>query len=410
MAAGSPVNPQNPVNARLLSLALGLAAGGLSAADRVTVTASHPLAAARPSETIVVPWAELVRHLPGSSPEKLMVRDAGGRMLPVQFTNFHPDDRTGKYDEVLFQHDFAAGEQSATFTIERSAAPVPPFPSRVFARWVPERYDDFAFENDRIAHRIYGPTLETAAAGRNTRMIGSGIDVWCKRVDYLIIDRWYLRGHDNYHKDNGEGLDLYSVGTTRGAGGTGVWDGQRLRVSNNWRSCRVLANGPIRAVFELTYGAWDAGRGATVAEVKRFTVDAGHNLHRVESTYSVFGGNELSVAIGLGKMKEKGEELAATVANHPADGWIGRWTVYRKEVEGQVGTGVVLGAGSFSGTADDDLNQLALTPVKDGQTLTYYVGAGWTRSGQFRDAAAWYDYLAAFAARVRAPVQVTLSD
>ncbi len=390
----------------LLLLVLGLAAGRLAAA--VTITVSHDLATARPAETIVVPWAEVLRRLPGAEPDKLIVRDAAGRVCPTQFTNFHPDDRTGRYDDVLFQHDFAAGEREAVFTLERVPAPVPPYPSRVFARFVPDRYDDFAFENDRIAHRIYGPTLATAAAG-STRLVASGIDVWCKRVDYLVVDRWYLRGHNQYHKDNGEGLDFYSVGTTRGAGGTGVWDGRQLHVSTNWQSWRVLANGPIRAVFELTYAAWDAGRGTTVAEVKRFTVDAGRNLHRVESTYSVQGAPEVTVAIGIGKMKAKGEDLPALVSRHPEAGWMSRWTTHPKESEGQLGTGVVLAAGAFAGTADDDQNQLALVPVKDGQTVAYYVGAGWSRSGQFRDAAAWEAYLSDFAARTRSPLRVVLS-
>ena len=43
--------------------------------------------------------------------------------------------------------------------------------AKVFGRHVPERKDDFAWENDRIAFRMYGPALE--ADGE----ISSGIDV-----------------------------------------------------------------------------------------------------------------------------------------------------------------------------------------------------------------------------------------
>ena len=394
---------------RVLLPALALLAGALSAADKVTVTVSHTLEAARPAETVVVPWPALFKNLGGNvEPDKLIVRDAAGVSLAYQFTNFNPDDRTGKYDEVLFQHDFAAGEKSATFTIERAAAPVPPFAFKVFARHVPERYDDFAFENDRIAHRIYGPGLETDIAGRS-RMIGSGIDVWCKRVPYPVIDRWYLRGHDAYHKDNGEGLDFYSAGTTRGAGGTGVWDGSRLRVSHNWKTARVVANGPVRAIFELTYSTWDAGNGATISEVKRFYVDAGVNFHRVESRYSVRGAASVDVAIGLGKMKDKGAELPSDVVNAPAQGIVSRWTKHANPaVEGELGTAAILPAG-FTRTLEDEANQLGLAPVKDGETVTYYVGAGWSRSGQFADAAAWHAYVRDFQARLAAPLQVAVS-
>ncbi len=57
---------------------------------------------------------------------------------------------------------------------------------------------------------------------------------------------------------------MYDVGTNRGAGGTGIWDGTRLHVSKNWRTWNVMANGPLRAVFELGYEPWDAGNGVMV--------------------------------------------------------------------------------------------------------------------------------------------------
>jgi len=42
---------------------------------------------------------------------------------------------------------------------------------------------------------------------------------------------------------------MYNVSQSRGAGGTGVWAGGKLYTSGNWKSWKVLANGPVRAVF-----------------------------------------------------------------------------------------------------------------------------------------------------------------
>jgi hypothetical protein len=84
---------------------------------------------------------------------------------------------------------------------------------------VQERLDDFAWENDRIGHRTYGPALAAPAppgSGKEV-LVTSGLDLWFKRVDYPIIDRWYNKGHDHYHKDEGEGMDMYNVGKSRGA-------------------------------------------------------------------------------------------------------------------------------------------------------------------------------------------------
>jgi GH18 family chitinase len=48
--------------------------------------------------------------------------------------------------------------------------------------------------------------------------------------------------------------------------------------------------------------------------------------------------------------------------------------------------------------------------VKPGEAVRYFAGGGWDKSGDFADAVAWNAYLAAFAARLRAPLRVTLAE
>lgn len=377
-----------------------LAAGALRAADQFTVTVANDDPAARPAAVITLPWHEIALRLPHVLPSHLVVKDAAGHVVPDQLINFRPEENHDYYQSIIFQHDFAAGEHTATFTVEAVDHPVHPFPAKVFARYVPERFDDFAWENDCIAHRIYGPALATPVAGK-TQMVSSGIDVWCKRVRYLTVNRWYLMGH--YHEDTGEGLDMYDVGTSRGCGGTGIWDGRTLRVSANYQTWRVLANGPIRAVFELTYAPWDAGNGVMVSETKRFTVDAGHNLDAMESTFTFQGAGELTVALGLGKHPKAKTDLT----ENPA-GWMTVWEKYHKH--GDVGCGVLLAPGETpAGFAQDDLNHLMLVKVKSGVPLRYYAGAGWSGSGDFSSQAEWNACVAGQAARAAAPLQVAFS-
>jgi hypothetical protein len=144
-----------------------------------------------------------------------------------------------------------------------------------------------AWENDRIAHRMYGFALNSPAADLvHERLRGSGIDVWGKRVTYPIIDRWYAKGHDQFHKDGeGEGLDLYSIGGSRGAGGTGAWDGSKLWTSDNFMTSQVLSNGPRRAAFKLTYAPVGCGGAGKVQETKTITVDCGVNFDSVASEF-----------------------------------------------------------------------------------------------------------------------------
>lgn len=394
------------------ALLLALAGTSAGAAERLAVTATHELDAARPAETISIPWSEVNRALPGALLQRLTVRDAAGHSLPYQVTNVAPEakDPQGKgiaYGELIFQHDFAAGEHSASFTVEKSEAVAPPFPVQAFARYVPERLDDFAWENDRIAHRTYGQALaapDTQGSGKEV-LVTSGLDIWFKRVRYPIVDRWYNKGHDHYHKDEGEGLDMYGVGTTRGAGGTGIWDGKQLYTSRNYAKWKVIANGPIRAIFELSYDAWDAA-GAKVSEVKRFTVDAGHDFDQIDSTFSFSGPASLTAAIGLNKTPAYAPQEPKVAATPlPAARALTQWVTQRNA--GDFGVAIVLPSGEPAYAADA-ANELILAPIRPGQPLRYYVGAIASWSGEVRDAAAWQRRVTAFAARLRAPVSIQL--
>jgi pectinesterase len=399
---------------RLLTalVALPLAA---FAADKFTITVSNESGLARPSETIAVPWSKVNEALPHAMIQHISVKDAAGHEVPFQVTNVAPESKDPQYigvayGDLLFQHDFSAGEKSASFTVEKTEAVSPPFPTKAFARYVPERLDDFAWENDRIGHRTYGPALaapDTEKRGKEV-LVTSGLDVWCKRVSYPIVDRWYNKGHDHYHHDEGEGMDMYQVGTSRGCGGTGVWDGSKLWVGRNYRTWKVIANGPVRAIFELTYEAWDAN-GVKVSEVKRFTVDAGHNLDQIDSTFTFDGPQELTVAVGLNKNNaDKGQNPTVKVTkNSDTSGWLSQWTTQEKNDE--LGTAVVIPAPAFAGFAEDKANELVLAKVTSGKPLRYYVGAGWTRSGQFASQQDWEAYVAAEGARAKSPVKVTLS-
>ncbi len=264
--------------------ALTLGAGTASAAG-VVITVTHDLDAARPAAVIAVPFRDIAALAPDLRMYHVIVRDPKGRALPAQITNYQHDHRAPPTTTWCSP---TTSRPARNAPCSRSSLPpprTPPDAPCVYARTVPERHDDMAWENDRIAHRMYGLALNTPAAG-GERLRGSGIDVWGKRVSYPVVDRWYAKGHDQFHKDEeGEGLDLYSIGGSRGAGGTGVWDGARLWTSDNFSSAQVLSNGPRRAAFRLTYAPWDAGVAGQVQETKQFTVDCGRNFDAVESTF-----------------------------------------------------------------------------------------------------------------------------
>lgn len=396
------------------SLPLGLCA---AIAAPATVIVHNPGGLPRPAATIEIDYRTLQQRLPTLRYDQLIVRDAEGTVLPSQVTSFVDVQRgPPQYEQLLFQHDFVRGETEARFSIEASPRPQPPFPNRVQARHVPERFDDFAWENDRSAHRAYGPGLETEAAGPD-RMVGSGLDLWTKRVPYLVMDRWYRKGHDGLHQDTGEGHDFYSVGTRRGVGGTGVWDGESLWVSGNWRRWRIFANGPIRAIFELEYAPFDAG-GVSVRETKRFFVDAGHHLDTVQSRFDFDpppDGGHITVAIGL--TAHPGAAAIERLAP-PEHRWLALWERYAARGLGELGTAVLLSPparpAGFARAGDpakgSPYDELLLVELRAGDSVQYHIGGAWSAEGSIRSAPQWREHLNTVAQGLARPLRLEWID
>ena len=391
---------------------LGFSASMASAAT-ATVTVTHDLDSARPAEIVSIPFAEIAAGLPDARMYHLVVRDSKGKVLPSQITNYEHDHRGVKYDDLVFSYGFKAGEKRATFTLENQPGAAPPEPPCVYARLVPERLDDIAWENDRIAHRMYGAALNSPAAGME-RLRGSGIDVWGKRVAYPIIDRWYAKGHDQFHKDEeGEGLDLYSIGGSRGAGGTGVWDGTKLWTSDNFVKAEVLSNGPRRAAFKLTYSPWDAGAAGSVSETKQLTTDCGQNFDSFASVFD-FVSNEAVIGIGITEHAQPQGFAKGVLTRDPDGRWMSFW---EENKDGGLGIAVILASGETpAGFAYEpaakppgNANNLLLVKAKDGVPVRYQAGAGWTGSGQFADRAAWETHVRSHADRALKPLRISVS-
>lgn len=384
-----------------MSIVLALLAGIAGAASvpqapapAATLTAKNPIDLARASETLVVPAGDLQKLLPAKDLRTVQVRDDSGAVLLTQAVDLNDD---GTFDELVFQADFTPG-QTRTFALTVGERRIPRIADfKAYGRFVRERRDDFAWENDRIAHRMYGAALETWA---QEPLTSSAVDVWTKRVRRLVINDWYMV--DDYHQDNGTGGDFYSAGKTRGCGGNGVWAGGRLYPSANFRNSRVLANGPIRVLFELTYEPWDVA-GVKVSEVKRIRLDAGQNLDRFESFYKADGGPApASHAVGIKK-----NPGSVSVTNRER-GVLRTWEAFKGNA-GSLGCGIIVDPTQVLEFTEADGNYLVSARVPLGQPAVYHAGFGWDRSGDFAGVEDWDRYLEQAARRLRAPIQTTLT-
>lgn len=378
----------------LACVAVCAIAGAQPVRSQVTVTVKNPIHLARASETIAVRAADLKRLLGIDDPRRVHVRDQRtGQGLLTQAVD---EDGDGATDELIFQTDLGPNE-SRSFELgvgERRVPRVQEF--KVYGRFVREREDDFAWENDKIAHRMYGEALETWP---QEPLTSSAVDVWVKRVPRLVINDWYLV--DDYHRDHGEGGDFYPAGNTRGCGGNGVWVNGRLYPSANFRKSRVLANGPIRVIFELTYAAWDAG-GTRVSEIKRITLDAGQNFNHFESRYEVKSGNgALDDAIGI----RKGNHASASDSRE--NGILRTWESFPDD-HGQLGCAVIIDPRNLIAFTQDAQNFLALVKIPADRRISYYAGFGWSQSG-FPTATDWQTYVFDYAEGLKSPVDITVA-
>lgn len=260
--------------------------------------------------------------------------------------------------------------------IEPATDPTP----RATVRFAPERDDDIWWENDRTAHRVYGPALE-----KREPPSGSGIDAWVKRVRQPFMKRQLATG--NYHEDHGEGMDFYDVRGSRGVGGLGIWADNKLWVSRNFRTFRILEDGPRVARFELDYAPWPVGVDRRVWETRGFALPLGSNFTRMVSTIGSDSAEPLIVAIGLGKRGTSASQVAAFTADR-ARGRFSVWETGNPD-KGAMGAAIAVDPAMIVDVVQDADNFLVLLRVTPGKPFVYYAGATWARGLDFHTREQW---------------------
>jgi len=372
---------------RLSILSLAFATWSVTACSHTaqkTITIKNPTAIDR-AEVASIPYAEFEQAYTLQEPFQLV--DDQGKIYAYQLEKAGTD----RVQHLLVWADVPANGElklhpaAATDTLGVEA--------KTYARYVPERFDDFAWENDKIAFRMYGKALE----GRPDD--AQGLDIWAKRTEQLVIDDWYKTG--DYHKDHGKGLDYYSVGMTLGAGDIAPLADGKIIYSKHYRGHEVLDNGPLRSTFRLTYEPWEVN-GKQVSVTKTITLDAGSQLNKVEVVYHYEGTEKLPVAAGIVLRKEDGGKIMK-LANKQIMG-------YWEPQHGQDGTlGVaVIGESPITGMTEVAGQLLAQMEASAEQPLVYYNGGAWDKAGEITDAQAWEKYLLNYQERIQHPLEVSI--
>lgn len=362
---------------------------------------SNPSSKDRSSETVILS-AESMELEATNDLGEYGLKDEKGEWMITQYVD---KDGDGIVDGLLFQPSVPAHSE-AVFSMEKFTRDSETIDSEVvcFSRFVPERTDDYAWENDRVAFRVFGPKAQIMAEnGVNGGTLSSGIDCWLKKVDYPIIDKWYGKntaGTGSYHEDTGEGLDNFHVGKSRGCGGLAVKENGQFYTSKNFIDWNPKTVGPLRTSFFLDYVDWKAGDN-TIKESINVTLDKGNNLSKFD--VQIEGTDTLWVGITL-------HEGDGKVSVDSLKGSVSYWQPHGNS---ELGMGIVAAPGTYIGaelveSEEQDVSHLYIKlAVKDNQ-VSYYTGFSWKESSRITTEQAWNDYLATYAENIKNPLIVSI--
>ncbi|MCD0467142.1 DUF4861 family protein [Flavobacterium sp. ENC] len=366
-------------------------------AQNKIVTVTNLLPADREFETVELTKKSL--GLPSSAKlENYAVKETkSGLSLESQSVD---NDGDGNADVLLFQPKISASSEKEYEIVPSDAADSKNI--NCYSRFVPERTDDYAWENNKVAFRTYGPVAQKMVEDKIPGgTLTSGIDAWLKRVDYPIINKWYEKatlGTGTYHKDTGEGLDNFHVGDSRGIGGIAVNEKRKYYFSKNFISWKTITTGPIRTSFILTYAKWDAN-GRKITESKLISLDYGSYLSRFE--ISIKGTKNIAAGITLHDKK-------GTIGTNVEEGWLSHWEPID---DSEIGTGLVAPKGTLTAfdnhiTDEADLSNLYGNLKVKKHKVVYYAGFGWKKGSPFKTQKEWETYLSSFAKKINNPLVV----
>lgn len=377
----------------------------------MTVTVSNPTAHDR-CDVVELSADAVFSALGIAGGRQFLVLDGDNVERPYQLTH------DGK---VLFQA-FVAPMKTATFTLKRGE----PRAARLDCngRIYPDREDDLTWENDKCAWRMYGPKMHNKGV--------SGFDTFAKNVTYPVQDALYHseltsyavnarlkkvgRGSEwaqlhrdvyTYHRDRGQGMDAYTVGTTLGAGAPALIDGGNLIMPDVYEKAEIIENGPLRFCVRLQMYEQNG-----IRETRTFTQDKGTHLARVEVAYS---GAAAGTPVASGIVVHKSQPTAYAI-NKKAS-----YIAYSDALDTPQGQNGQLFIGCYYPEKMKALKYqplpeekaggighvLGITTLAADKPFTYYAGSAWSKY-DVPTMAVWEQLLQHYADNIKNPLKVEI--
>jgi len=278
----------------------------ISCSREKSFTVSNPLNEDIVDKSTVLTRADVMKFLDDTNfTGVLYARTETGEWLPTQCDDLNGD---GNWDELAFLCDLGAGETAGiAFEIPDT---MPEFPQRTNIRFgrMTKPFDEVSGDlrmktnETKFTAPVYqmeGPAWENdVIAFRNYYDARSGIDIFGKTTAEMVMDSVGVNGRE-YHTLADWGMDILKVGNSLGAGAIAIGIGDSLyRVGPcESGSYRVVAEGPVRSILDLTYLNVPAGeRSYNVTH--RIAIHAGDRFYRSQVWVSELKGDE-SLVTGI---------------------------------------------------------------------------------------------------------------
>ncbi|MBO7592933.1 MAG: DUF4861 domain-containing protein [Bacteroidaceae bacterium] len=394
----------------------------MSAADQVTITVSNPISSAR-MEMVEVDVAVLQKKL--QTGKDFVVTDADGKEIPSQMT----------HDQKLIFQVGVAGKGKSLYYVQKGTPQK--YEVKAKGRLFTERQDEFGWENDCVAYRVYGHGGAV------------GYDFFNKSTPELMLDYWYAseqnqemrsvsqqlreRGYADladqvynafcYHIDHGKGMDCYTVGPTLGGGANALLkeDGS-LFMPQCYKTFEILDQGPLRFTVRFTYPEQEFN-GEKMTETRTISLDAGSQFNRVTIAYQ---GLSKPMKMAAGTVIHQSNPSAYVLSQE--NGYMGYEDLgdpsvynakYRDELAKQMGKiyiGLLFPEKDITTTYQQRENGIAtghilgISTYQPNMTYTYYFGSGWDKNPNtgFHSLTDWEAHLSHAAISVRNPLKLSV--
>ncbi|MDQ3816481.1 MAG: glycoside hydrolase family 88 protein [Acidobacteriota bacterium] len=356
-----------------------------SAVPRVKViklAVVNPSDQPRPQEDIVVSVAELKRIAPDfragdvvlTTSDAATLEEDARTLYATELASQADDlDGDGKFDEIAFQIDLRPKQtrivtiaygDSATIQRLRSD-----YPKRTHAKFT-QKIEGLGWESETTAWRIYFDP-------RNA------IDLYGKRRPGLYLELFGAPEYD-YHEESPFGRDIYKVGDALGIGSVGsLVGGKVVKVSDMAeRTWRIVSDGPVRSIVELTYKGWKVS-GRTVDLTSRITQWAGE--HGFEHRIMTKNAEGLTLVTGLPRKEGLEEEKFDPAVDTTSVSWRATWgkqvlktgaTATESLPDQNLGLAIITPSRASKNLAGDPLN-LLVQPYLNNGAASWYVLAAW---------------------------------